>query len=276
MRTVPILATGIALVLAFGAATAVATTSEPSVDAGDAVDVVVVEHGSAPEVTTAPVVVTVAERSEPTLERPVPTVASAPASAPAGGMDEVGPAPVVEAGDGGPHQDTAPHEDGGPIWTGHPAYVDAACTDVVPQSVTDAMWADRGLTRYGIHFPIDWYFPWQGYPVDELQVMAQHWLANCTWSGSAGSDVATMHADFAAGLDAADLAVLQQQSAAWDAITLSTGDVLRVDRSRSGDQYPATRAYLLQDDRWIRIWVGRGVDPAELAETLLASGLTWP
>ncbi|GAA2175839.1 hypothetical protein GCM10009846_27290 [Agrococcus versicolor] len=276
MRTVPILAGGILLALSLGTVTAVAATAEPTTTT--AVDRIVVEPAVMPQATspqTAPVVVvTPAETSAPTLVRPSPAVASAsePAPQPEPQQVPVEPAPVADVGDTG---SAGPHQEDGGVYAGHPAYVDARCTDVVPQSVTDAMWNDRGFTRYGIHFPVDWYFPWQGYPADELQTMAQHWLANCTWSDTVGGSGATLHVDFGAGLDAADIALLEQQSAAWESVALSTGDVLRIDASRAEQQFPAVRAYVLQGDRWMRIWAGNGADPVELAETLLASGLTW-
>ncbi|QCR20365.1 hypothetical protein [Agrococcus sp. SGAir0287] len=265
MRTVPILATGIALVLAFGTATAVAASNEPTVAASPEP---VVDVAAAPEPTLAPapvVVVEPVETTEPGLTWTAPSSQPAPEQTLAPGFVPPTYAPVPA--DAGSTQPTD--------WTLAPGYVPAHCSDVVPQSAIDALYPERGYTLYGIHFPVDWYFPWSGYPAEELQLMQQHWLANCTWNDTVTSSGYGQHVDFGAGLDAADIATLQQQSAGWQSVTLSTGDVLLVDTARSAEQFPFTRAYVLQGDRWMRIIMLNDTDAAAFAEYLLSLDLTW-
>lgn len=268
MRTVPILAGGILLVLAFGTATAVAATNE-----GAQAEAVRVAVDAAPEPTVAPApVVTVAPvaTTEPELTWTAPTAEPAPSPS------ELQLAPGVEVptptqGAGGDTGEVAPID-----WSLNPAYAPAHCSDVVPQSAIDALYPERGFTLYGTHFPVDWYFPWQGYPAEELQLMQQHWIANCTWNDTVNSTGFGWHVDFGAGLDAADVSMLQQQSSGWQSATLSTGDVLLVDTSQSAEPFPLTRAYVLQGDRWMRIIMMNDTDAAAFAEYLLSLDLTWP
>lgn len=268
MRTVPILAGGILLVLAFGTATAVAATNE---SAHAEAARVTVDAAPEPTVVAEPVVVVApVETTAPDLTW------SAPAAQPAPEPSELQLAPGVEVptvtqGAGGDTGEVAPID-----WSLSPAYAPAHCSDVVPQSAIDALYPERGFTLYGTHFPVDWYFPWQGYPADELQLMQEHWIANCTWNDTVAYSGTGWHVDFGAGLDAADLAMLQQQSAGWQSTTLSTGDVLLVDTARSAEQFPFTRAYVLQGDRWMRLIMLNDTDAAAFAETLLAFDLTWP
>lgn len=264
MRTVPILAGGILLVLAFGTATAVAATNEGGAQPESVR--IAVDAAPEPTVATAPVVtVAPVETSEPELTWSAPTAEPAPEPTLAPGVEAPTSEPVI--GDAGEE----------PVdWSLNPAYVDAHCTDVMPQSASDALYSERGFTLYGIHFPVDWYFPWQGYPAEELQIMQQHWLANCTWNDTVTSSGFGWHVDFGAGLDAAAIGALQQESAGWQSMSLSTGDVLLVDTSRSAEQFPFTRAYVLQGDRWMRLIMINDTDAVAFAETLLASGLTWP
>lgn len=262
MRTVPILAGGILLTLVLGTATAVAESSgstQPEVER------VTVAAAPEPTIAAEPVVVVApTETTEPSLTWSAPTAQPAPEPA------ELELAPGYEVPTFEPIGDLdVPATDD---WTIPPT--DAHCFDIVPESTTEAFWHGRGLTLYATMPPLDWSYPWEGYPADELQIMSDHWLANCSWSDS--RDI--LHVDLGAGLDAADTALLQSRVAtsAWTAVTLSTGDVLYVDAPGSDEQFPETQAWMLQGDRWMRLILINDVDAVGFAETLLASGLTWP
>lgn len=261
MRTVPILAGGILLVLAFGTATAVAATNE---SAHAEAARVTVDAAPEPTVVAEPVVIVApVETTTPDLTWSAPTAQPAPEPS------ELQLAPGVEV------PTFEPVDVVDPGWTELPAELDARCTNVVPQTLTDAMWSERQFTLYGVVAPDSTYFPWIGYPADELQIMADHWLTNCTWSNTTLGHI--LHVDFGAGLEPTDVALLQSRVASpdWEAVTLSTGDVLFVDAAEPYAQFPETQAWLLQGDRWMRIHMVNDTDAVAFAETLLASGLTW-